>query len=301
MDFNDTAADAAYRTQVRGWLDANAGRLPPSRTTWSARRDGRAFEGMAGEEACCRLCRHHLAEVDGRAGAEPDAPDHFQPGGEPRPCADRGCSRSDLVCACRPCSPMAAPKVVDRYVAKALVGEEVWCQLFSEPAAGSDLAGIRTKAVQAMATTGSSTGRRCGPASPTASDFGIVVCRTDPAAAQAQGADDVHRRHARGGRRGARHPADVGPAATSTRCSLPACAFNDSHRLGAVGDGWKVALTTLMHERLAVGGKPRHAPGYATLIGAGEGRRDGARAGDRADRRAGTASPRRTSPTRASS
>jgi alkylation response protein AidB-like acyl-CoA dehydrogenase len=40
----------------------------------------------------------------------------------------------------------------------------------------------------------------------------------------------------------------------------------DSHRLGAVGDGWKVALTTLMHERLAVGGKPRHAPGYETLM-----------------------------------
>jgi alkylation response protein AidB-like acyl-CoA dehydrogenase len=41
----------------------------------------------------------------------------------------------------------------------------------------------------------------------------------------------------------------------------------DSHRLGAVGDGWKVSLTTLMHERLAVGGKPRHAPGYKTLLG----------------------------------
>jgi len=40
----------------------------------------------------------------------------------------------------------------------------------------------------------------------------------------------------------------------------------DTHRLGAVGDGWKVALTTLMHERLAVGGKPRYAPGYETLI-----------------------------------
>ena len=40
----------------------------------------------------------------------------------------------------------------------------------------------------------------------------------------------------------------------------------DSHRLGAVGDGWKVALTTLMNERLAVGGKPSHAPGYATLM-----------------------------------
>jgi alkylation response protein AidB-like acyl-CoA dehydrogenase len=40
----------------------------------------------------------------------------------------------------------------------------------------------------------------------------------------------------------------------------------DSHRLGAVGDGWKVSLTTLMHERLAVGGKPRGAPGYQTLM-----------------------------------
>jgi alkylation response protein AidB-like acyl-CoA dehydrogenase len=41
---------------------------------------------------------------------------------------------------------------------------------------------------------------------------------------------------------------------------------NDSHRVGAEGDGWKVALTTLMNERLAVGGKPSHAPGYKTLM-----------------------------------
>jgi alkylation response protein AidB-like acyl-CoA dehydrogenase len=40
----------------------------------------------------------------------------------------------------------------------------------------------------------------------------------------------------------------------------------DTWRLGEVGDGWKVALTTLMHERLAVGGKPRHSPDYNTLI-----------------------------------
>jgi alkylation response protein AidB-like acyl-CoA dehydrogenase len=40
----------------------------------------------------------------------------------------------------------------------------------------------------------------------------------------------------------------------------------DSHRLGAVGDGWKVALTTLMNERLAVGGKPSHAPDYTALM-----------------------------------
>jgi len=41
---------------------------------------------------------------------------------------------------------------------------------------------------------------------------------------------------------------------------------NDSHRIGAVGDGWKVSLTTLMNERLAVGGKPSHAPDYKLLM-----------------------------------
>ncbi len=76
---------------------------------------------------------------------------------------------------------------------------------------------------------------------------------------------------------------------------------SDSHRLGAVGDGWKVALTTLMHERLAVGGKPSHAPGYADADGA---RRD--RSTPTPARRSNSAtsasgSPRATSPTRASS
>jgi alkylation response protein AidB-like acyl-CoA dehydrogenase len=45
----------------------------------------------------------------------------------------------------------------------------------------------------------------------------------------------------------------------------------DTHRLGEVGDGWKVSLTTLMHERLAVGGKPRGAPGYQTLMNVAKG------------------------------
>ena len=65
-------------------------------------------------------------------------------------------------------------------VRPALRGEEIWCQLFSEPAGGSDLAALRTRRASATATTGSSTGRRSGPSGAHLSDFGIIVARTDP-------------------------------------------------------------------------------------------------------------------------
>jgi alkylation response protein AidB-like acyl-CoA dehydrogenase len=154
--------------------------------------------------------------------------------------------------------------VIQRYVPSALVGDEVWCQLFSEPAAGSDLAGIRTRAVR-DGDDWIIDGQKVWTSFAHASDFGILICRTDPSVPKHKGltmfivdmkAPGVEVRGIR----------QMSGSSDFNEVFFTGVRIPDSHRLGAIGDGWKVALTTLMHERLAVGGKPRHAPGYQTLL-----------------------------------
>ena len=135
-------------------------------------------------------------------------------------------------CATRSASAWPRPTIVThgsdeqkrRYLRPLFTGEEIWCQLFSEPGAGSDVAGARDARRCATATSGSSTARRCGPRSPTRRGWGLLVARTDPDAAQAQGHDVLRRstctrpasRCARCGRSPARP--------SSTRCTSPTCA-----------------------------------------------------------------------------
>jgi len=149
-----------------------------------------------------------------------------------------------------------------RFVGPALRGEEIWCQLFSEPAGGSDVAGLRTRAVrdgdewvingQKVWTTGAQY-----------SDFGILLTRTNPDVPKHKGLTmfwiDMH------------DPAvEVRPIhQMSGQSEFNEVYFSDlrvkdSQRVGAVDDGWRVALVTLMNERLAVGGSS--GPNYAEIM-----------------------------------
>lgn len=141
-----------------------------------------------------------------------------------------------------------------RYVARALRGDEIWCQLFSEPAAGSDVAGLRTRAVR-DGEHWVLNGQKVWTSGAHYSDFGIVLVRTDPGVAKHKGLTmfildmkapgvEVRPIHQISGGR------DFNEV-YFTDVRVP-----DSDRLGGVGDGWKVALVTLMNERLAVGGSP---------------------------------------------
>jgi alkylation response protein AidB-like acyl-CoA dehydrogenase len=139
-----------------------------------------------------------------------------------------------------------------RYLRPLWCGEEVWCQLFSEPGAGSDLAGLATRAVLDN-DTWVVNGQKVWTSSAHIADRAILVARTDPDQPKHAGLSyflvDMH---------------DPGVEVRPLRQITGEAEFNevfltdvripDSDRVGDVGAGWQVANGTLMNERVAIGG-----------------------------------------------
>jgi acyl-CoA dehydrogenase len=141
---------------------------------------------------------------------------------------------------------------VARYVKPALAGDEIWCLLFSEPAGGSDVAGLRTRA-EKQGDDWIINGQKIWTSGAHYSDYGIVLTRTDPNTQKHKGLTMFYLSMKSPG-------VEVRPIKQASGQSnfnevfFTDVKIPDSQRLGEVGQGWTVALTTLMHERLAVGG-----------------------------------------------
>jgi acyl-CoA dehydrogenase len=131
-------------------------------------------------------------------------------------------------------------------------GEEVWCQLFSEPVAGSDLAGIKTRAVQ-DGDEWVVNGQKVWTSGAHYSDWGILITRTDPSVPKHKGLTMFFLDMKTPGVE-VRPIRQINGNRDFNEVYFTDVRIPDSQRLGAPGEGWKVALVTLMNERLAVGG-----------------------------------------------
>lgn len=157
---------------------------------------------------------------------------------------------------------MGAPTLVthgtieqqNRWLRPMFTGEEVWCQLFSEPGAGSDVAGLSTRAVR-DGDEWIVNGQKVWTTVAHLARWGMVVTRTDPQLPKHQGmtyfimdmhADGVEVRPLR----------QITGDAEFNEVYMTDVRIPDENRIGERGDGWRVALTTLMNERVAIGGAP---------------------------------------------
>lgn len=147
----------------------------------------------------------------------------------------------------------ARPDDLDQKLRPLLTGEEGWCQLFSEPSAGSDVAGLSTRAVR-DGEEWVVTGQKVWTSWAHRAKWGLLLARTDPTVPKHAGLTyffiDMH---APG--------VEVRPLRQATgdaefnEVFFTELRIPDSARLGGVGEGWKVAITTLMNERVAIGGR----------------------------------------------
>lgn len=141
-----------------------------------------------------------------------------------------------------------------RFVPPAIRGEEIWCQLFSEPAAGSDLAALRTRASRADDGSGDwiVNGQKLWTSYAQHSDFGIIVVRTDPSVAKHKGLSffwiDMRTPGV-----SVRPVKLLDGTADVNEVFFDNVRISDNQRIGPVGGGFGVALQTLVIERYSVG------------------------------------------------
>jgi alkylation response protein AidB-like acyl-CoA dehydrogenase len=154
---------------------------------------------------------------------------------------------------------MGAPMLVthgteaqrERLLRPLFTGEEIWCQLFSEPGAGSDVAGLSTRAVK-DGDEWVVNGQKVWTTVAHLARWGMLVARTDPHLPKHQGMTyfllDMHSPGVE-----VRPLRQITGEAEFNEVYMTDARVPDADRIGERGDGWRVALTTLMNERVAIG------------------------------------------------
>jgi alkylation response protein AidB-like acyl-CoA dehydrogenase len=255
MDFDDKLADAQYRSQVRAFLQAHRKELEHGDGEYLVEPGVDNVEVLRRTQALLFDAGYVGVTWPWRYGGQSGTP------------SQQAIVTEELARASIPALinfigiGMCGPTILahgsedqkNRYLRRLLRADDIWCQLFSEPGSGSDLAALRTTAVCWDDGTWRVTGQKVWTTGAQHSNFGILLARTDRTAAQHRGLTMfVVDMHAPGVT--VRPLRQMNGAAEFAEVFFDDVAINDSERLGAVNDGWRVALTTLMHERVAVGG-----------------------------------------------
>jgi acyl-CoA dehydrogenase len=259
MDFSDTTEEKKFREEVRAWIAAEA-------PTY-------LFESLSTSGFGATKTGEYDPMVEAKQWQKKKAEAGWACIGWPKAFGGRGATPMQSVIWSQEegiygklsgtfiigqgmCAPTmmtyASEDQNKRYIPKLASGEEVWCQLFSEPQSGSDLAGLRTRAVQ-DGDDWIINGQKIWTSGAQHSDFGILITRTDPEAPKHRGLTmfflDMK---------------SEGVLIKPIKQANGDSGFNEvyfdnvripgAQRLGEVGGGWQVSLTTLMNERLAIGG-----------------------------------------------
>jgi alkylation response protein AidB-like acyl-CoA dehydrogenase len=252
MDLDDSPEQAQYRATVRGWIEQHRSSAPPAR--------GDAEDAAYIERR--RTWQREMAE-EGLVGVT--WPKEF--GGQGRGPLEQVIVNQELNAA-------DAPGVIDvigiglmgpciiahgseeqksRYLAPMLHADEVWCQLFSEPGAGSDLAAVQTRAVKQDDGNWALTGQKVWTTNAQFSAYGMCLARTDADVPKHKGltmfvvpmdAEGVSTHGLR----------QVSGEAEFNEVFLDGVVVGgDEMVVGGVGNGWMTALTVLMFERVMIG------------------------------------------------
>jgi alkylation response protein AidB-like acyl-CoA dehydrogenase len=262
MDFEDTPAEAAFRIRVRAWMDENAPQRLRERLEagWNSESIEGGIDPLVEMRAWQRkkfdaglACPQWPKEYGGGGLTPIEAVILQQEEGLYAPLGNAFLVGTGM------CGPTmmawATEAQKQRHLPKLASGEEIWCQLFSEPSGGSDLAGLRTRAEPAGDGSGDwiVNGQKIWTSGAHRAAFGLLIARTDPDVPKHKGLTmffldmrspgvEVRPIHQANGE-------SEFNEVFFTDVRIP-----DAQRLGAVGQGWEVSLTTLMNERAMIGG-----------------------------------------------
>jgi alkylation response protein AidB-like acyl-CoA dehydrogenase len=255
LDLNDSPDQAEYRAKVRAWLEEHKDEAPVLRGEGAIQDEEAAITAH-------RAWQRKLAEA-GFVGLT--WPTEY--GGQGLGPLEQVISNQEIARAGVPGIidaigvGMLGPTIIahgteeqkQRYLAPMLHADEVWCQLFSEPAAGSDLAGIQSRAVQQDDGSWKLNGQKVWTTNAQFASFGLLLARTDPDVPKHKGLTmfivpiDAEGVTVRGLRQ-------ITGDAEFNEVFFDDVTLDSEFVVGPVNGGWGTALTTLMFERLTIGG-----------------------------------------------
>lgn len=282
---NDTPHDSAYRTKVRAWIAENLpnpkayDELPTAEAFAQRVRDWTRLKHPAGYSGIA-----HPVEYGGVGGTTRQQAIFAQEearAGLHLPVGGRGCVQALAALIAH-----GTPEQRRKWEALTYAGEVYWCQLFSEPGAGSDLAAVRTRA-ERRGDEWIVNGQKVWTTEGTVSDWGILLARTDPAAPKHKGLSFFLIEMRQPGIE-LRPIRQMNGQSDFTETFLKDAVVKDENRIGDVGEGWAVAMSVLAEERIttrgiAGGARRSSATSARSLIALAQtARRDGGTALDSA-------------------
>lgn len=258
MDFEDTLEEAAFRAECRTWLqdhaEAKASADDYFGRDMTAEQRMEAARVWQGKKAAAGFGAITWPKVlGGRGGTPMQELIWRQEEGQFK--VPTGMFNVSLGMVLPSVMAHASPEVLGQHVAPALGGKNLWCQLLSEPGAGSDLGMVRTRAERA--TDGREgwiiNGQKVWTSLAQFAQFGLVLTRTNPQAPKFEGLTTFYLDMQSPGIT-IRPIRQAGGESEFNEVFFENVFVPDSQMVGKPGGGWKVTLTGLMSERLAIGG-----------------------------------------------